>query len=236
MRLLPRTLYGQILLALVAGLIAAQSLGFWLMLDDRARLGERMRGAYAAQRIAGIISILDHAEPAERGRLIRALNVPPNHLTLEEPWGELAAPNGDDGKSFIELVTRELGQPIAMQVLSIKRAEYRRREEATEAMIRKVEPGQTNSERPISRRPHGGPALLSLTGQARLSDGAVLTFRQSLPQHNVEWPPRLLGLLAVLGVSVALLAVWAVRRMTRPLAELADAAAGLARNLDQLPL
>jgi signal transduction histidine kinase len=47
---------------------------------------------------------------------------------------------------------------------------------------------------------------------------------------------RLIALVAMTGIAVALLAGWAVRRLTRPLATLADAATGLARNLDQPPL
>jgi signal transduction histidine kinase len=57
-----------------------------------------------------------------------------------------------------------------------------------------------------------------------------------LPQPPTERPLRLLALVAVTGITVALLAGWTVRRLTRPLATLADAATGLARNLDQPPL
>jgi signal transduction histidine kinase len=72
--------------------------------------------------------------------------------------------------------------------------------------------------------------------QARLRDGAVVTFRHALPEPARDWPLRALGLLALLAVAVALLSGWAVRRLTRPLASLADAADGLARDLDQPPL
>ena len=44
MRLLPRTLFGQLVLALVAGIVLAQLLGTWLLLDDRLRFGERLVG------------------------------------------------------------------------------------------------------------------------------------------------------------------------------------------------
>ena len=83
------------------------------------------------------------------------------------------------------------------------------------------------------RLPH---PLIFVTGQARLSDGTVINFRHALPDSGVDWPVRLLGLLAFLGVSVALLSAWAVRRLTRPLASLADAATGLAQKLERPPL
>lgn len=231
MKLLPRTLFGQILLALFIGLIAAQSVGFWLVLDDRIRFGQRLLGSYAAQRIAGVIAILDRAEPTERNRLLHALNIPPTHLTLDEPWQnpEPADEHSADAQAFIQRVEKELGQelerPVALQVLSIRRPEGRRRDDMLD-----VRAPPADAARPGNRR---GPPLLFVVGQARLADGAVLTFRHGLPQQGGDWPLRLLGLLIVLGASVALLAGWAVRRLTRPLASLADAAAGLAHNLER---
>jgi len=224
-RYLPRSLFGQIVLALVSGLVVAHVVGAWLMLDDRARFGERLRGEYAAQRIAGLITLLDGTAPEERRRVVRALSVPPTRLSLDEPWraGGDASP---DAVAFLRRVLRELEQPVELQVLSIRRAAPR--------------PETRGSfERPHAphREAHAAPRhLVLVSAQARLADGAVLTFRQALPEAPGDWPLRALGLLALLAVVVALLSGWAVRRLTRPLSALADAADGLARNLDQPPL
>jgi signal transduction histidine kinase len=237
MKFLPRTLFGQIVMALFVGLIAVQAAGFWLMLDERTRLGERLIGGYAAQRIAGIIAILDEAEPEERTRLIRALNVPPAYLTLDVPWQKSTENETDEARLFMDRIQKEFTQPLTMQLLSIKRAENRRRDDPMNARMPKTETvlPENRGHRP-NRRDHGGSPLLFVAGQVRLSDATVLTFRHSLPQQNLDWPLRLQGLLTVLGISVALLAGWAVRRLTRPLAALADAASGLAGNLEQPPL
>src|SRR5690606_8596373 len=63
--------------------------------------------------------------------------------------------------------------------------------------------------------------LLLVIAQVRLADGAVATFRHAVPQTPPDRPLRLLALVAVTGLTVALLAGWAVRRLTRPLATLA---------------
>jgi signal transduction histidine kinase len=237
MRLLPRTLFGQILLALFVGLLAAQALGFWLMLDERVRLRERLGGYYTAQRIAGIISILDHAERADRARLLRALDVPPTRISLSQPWDGANRDDSEDAQAFMERIAAELDQPIRLQVLALKRAELRRRDEFGRRMPRADHPMFSADHEPgMGRRWRGGPPIVNLVGQAMLSDGEVLTFRHALPHPSLDWPLRLLGLLTVLGVSVALLAGWAVRRLTRPLEALSDAASGLARNLEQPPL
>lgn len=242
MTFLPRTLFGQILAALLVGLLAVQAVGLWLVLDDRARMAERLLGAHAAQRLAGMIAILDQAEPAERQRLVRALNVPPTNLSLGEAWGNPAAeasvygnPFGRllaqepwqaprpeavrDANAFVEQIAQELPHAMELRVLSIKWWEPRRHAAPADA-------GRLHLTRP----------LLSVVGQARLADGSVLTFRHSLPQRSLDWPLRLLGWLVVLAVAVGLLSTWTVRRLTRPLSTLAEAASGLARNLEQPPL
>lgn len=224
MRFLPRSLFGQIVLALVAGILVAQLAGTWLLLDDRSRFGDRLRREYAAQRIAGIITVLDAAPAEERPRLVRALSVPPTRLTLDEPWQASGAEPGPEASVFLLRVARELERPLPLQVLSIRhvpRAERR--------------PGR-DMERQDRHMRHDGPLVLLAVTQARLGDGTVVTFRHALPQPPSDWPLRLLGLLALLAIVVALLSGWAVRRLTRPLASLANAADGLARNLDQKPL
>ncbi len=235
MKLLPRTLFGQMLLALFVGLIAAQAMGFWLMLDDRARFGERLLGAYAAQRIGGVISILDQAGPGERTRLMHALNVPPTHVTLDEPWRTSNVVHSEGAQMFLEHVAKDLERPVPMQILSIQRAEIHRREDTPGIRAGRPEP-PPDGERPGMRHARGGPPILFVVGQARFSDGTVLTFRHALPQQGLDWPLRLLVLLVVLGGFVTIVAGWAVRRLTQPLASLADAASGLAHNLERPPL
>ena len=280
MRFLPRTLYGQLLLSLCLGLIAAQAAGIWLTLNDRARFGEGLLGAFAAQRVAGVITVLDQAAPSERARLVHALNVPPTHVNLGENW-QKSVDDNEDAKSFIEHVQMDLDHPIALQVISIKRAEPRRRDDAAsgsksgaagDASIgvsggappsassssagsvsadasQPDESGSTSSaasasadsrtpdsERRANRRQRLARPVLFVVGQARLTDGTVVTFRHSLPEPGLDWPMKLLGLLAILGISVALLSAFAVRMLTKPLASLADAASGLARDLDRTPL
>lgn len=236
MRLLPRTLFGQLLLALFCGLFAAQAAGFWLMLDERERVGERLLGAYAAQRVAGVISVFDQAGPAERARLLHALNVPPIHVSLSESWQDTGTAETDDADRFISRVMRDLDHPVPLQLLSIKRANLHHRGEGAGHgwPDAGVHPAGHEGAAGVPGREHR--PVLFVTGQARLGDGAVLTFRHSVPQQGMDWPLRLLAMLALLGLSVAALAGWIVRRLTRPLAALSNAATGLAQNLERPPL
>ena len=238
MRLLPKTLFGRILVAMFGGLLAVQSVGVWLMLEDRARFGERLLGEYVAQRIAGILVILDDAQPAERVRLVRALSTAPVRLSLDEQWHVGDRDESESAKAFVGRIDREVERPMSLQVLSIRtvdrRSENRQRDDA--GAVARRESGEALAAR-VERPGRGmrGPFLV-VTGQARLTDGAVVTFRRALPQPSLEWPIRALALLAVLGLFVAFVAGWALRKVTRPLASLADAASGLARDLNRPPL
>jgi hypothetical protein len=169
-KLLPRSLFGQIVLALVLGIVVAQLAGTWLLLDDRSRYGERLRGENAAQRIAGIITVLDDASAEERPRLVRALSVSPTRLALDEPWQTDGTETGPDAEAFLRRVARALERPVEMQVLSIRRMPLRPRAD-TYPMPRHAERfGE-----------HGRPLLLAVA-QARLGDGAVVTFRHASPE------------------------------------------------------
>jgi len=244
LRLLPRSLFGQILLALLVGLIAAQLVGAWLMIDDRVRLAGRVIGGYAAQRIAGIVSLLDEAAPNERARLVQALSVPPTRILLDEPWRAAGQAQSDDARAFAELLQQAIGQPRELQVLSVVIARDGRPREDRERFRPPVASGGrefgSGPMRDDGRLPHfkrGGRFPVQLVvAQIKLADGAVATFRHVLPQPPADRPLKLIALVAGTGIVVALLAGWAVRRLTRPLATLADAATGLARNLDQPPL
>lgn len=221
MRLLPRTLFGRILVAMFGGLLVLQAVGVWLMLEDRARFGDRLLGEYVAQRVANAIAIVDATAPAERGRMVRALSGRFTRYTLDEPWQAAGAVRSDAAGAFVARMERELENPRALQVLSIGQVDRL-----------ESEPPQAGHKAGGASR---GPFQL-VVAQARLGDGGVLTMRRALARPPVNWPLRTLVLLTALGLFVAGVAGWALRRVTRPLALLADAAAGLAKDLNRPPL
>ena len=63
MRLLPRSLFGRLMLVLSAGLILAQLLSAAINLVERDSLLVRASGMQPAQRIADIVTLLDSLTP-----------------------------------------------------------------------------------------------------------------------------------------------------------------------------
>lgn len=206
-------------------------------------------GGFAAQRIAGYVSLLDDADQRERPRLVRALSVPPTRISMGETWRDLSQPMSDDAHWFTQLLLRELAKPRELQVVAIVRSRPIREREGDGSRWfwqradgeKSAGPGEGAAE--LDRDSWRGPGKRGMRRpfnlmivQVRLAGGAVATFRHALPAPPQNQPLRLAALVAVSGLTVALLAGWAVRRLTRPLATLADAASGLAKDLNQAPL
>lgn len=232
MKWLPRTLFGQIALATFAVLLVVQLLGLWLLLEDRGRLNYKLLAEYAAHRMAGIATVLDLADAAERPRLAEALSVQPTTLSLSVPWARDRVDDSPDARLFAAVAARELERPLAIQVLALERID---------PLLAGLHPGPVardhdDDDHDEARGGRGRVFARTYVAQIRLHDGVVVTFHHLLPVPATDLPYRLIALLSLLGLSTAVLSIWAVRRLTRPLADIAQAASGLAGNLDQAPL
>ncbi|MHB1229933.1 MAG: ATP-binding protein [Halothiobacillus sp.] len=241
---LPKSLFGQILLALILGILAAFTVSLSLLLADRARLGERLLGDYAVQRIAQIIQIQNEATPVERRQLARWLSSPPTRLLSRQAWRKTekhpnAAQINGATNLFAERLRKALLTPIPIQVFAIQWEDYPRRPfeldtlaserlELPAPLWERTHPWQIKPLPP----PHEERFLLI---QAQLDDGSILTLRHALPPP-IQWPFRTMGWLLLLGLLVIIGIGWVVRRLTRPLDALAQAATHLPKHLDQPPL
>lgn len=241
-RLRPRTLFGQIALASFVVLLVVQLAGLWLLLDDRGKLNYKLLAEYAAQRMGGIASVLDQAAPAERPALVKALSVQPTTLTLALPWAADKVDSSPDAQRFADEAARQLARPLQIQMLALERIDAFLLGPRPAAGDRSSEHDKDDDDREAdahqsdehSRR--GKLFARSYVAQIRLQDGSVVTFKHLLPMPDNSLPLRLVALLVLLGLSTTVLSIWAVRRLTRPLVHFAQAAAGLAANLNQPPL
>lgn len=226
MRLIPRTLFGRLLLLLMSGLIVAQSIGIAIQLYDRGQVLHRAVGGHIAQRIGALVDLLQTLPEAERRRLVDALNLPPMFMSLDIPWRDQVADASDQIPFLVTLLRRYLPP------------NHRFRVEIEDAPMLSWEshnPGQ----RPWRHwRRHQGHMLAGRTFlvQVQLGDGAVLSVGQRVPKEVFTWPYRLLSILLILLLSVAGLSVLAVHWLTRPLALLANAATELGRDIQRPPL
>jgi signal transduction histidine kinase len=228
-RLLPSTLTGRLALILLSGLMAAQLLGAAILLSDRASAIYETSGMYAAQRVVGIVRVLDTLNPEQRHLILPALNTSSFQVAFGQP--PPAEPNVNDeslaATSLRAMLRNALGADRALRVAV--RA-------GTEHMGRMQPQGGPHSGMMRMMMPYAPPAGGAFTVQTRLRDGQWISIAQRLPDESIVWPWKLLVALGVLLVSVVALSLVAVRLVTRPLAVLGRAAEDLGRDIERPPL
>jgi signal transduction histidine kinase len=233
-RLLPRSLFGRLMLVLASGLVVAQLLSAAINLVERDSVLVRASGMQPAQRIADIVTLLDSLSPIERERIVGILNVPPLVVSLDRtPSSEDSESTGGARAAMFSAVLRTAlndDRPIRVAIGGPPP------EWASGA-------GRGRGQGPMSGGPMGGPGMhrfppdgVSFLIQVRLQDGTWATFNTQVTGASASLPWRVLLTLATLLVAVLLLSYIAVRWVTRPLQLLATAADELGRDINRTPL
>jgi signal transduction histidine kinase len=242
-RLWPRTLFGQLLLVLTAGLLVAQLLSAAINVAERERLVSGSYGQQGAQRMADVVRLLDSLGEPERQALVAVLRAPPLVLSLQATASlrdaDEAGAASWQAQGFAVRLQAALGDDRPLHVLAIEPVDRGARRGDDDAM-------RGMADRPGLRRGgmHGsghGPAAAwggaaRLQVEVRLQDGRWARFDSRLPEAPQALPWRLALTLAVLLASVLALSYGAVRWVVRPLQRLTDAAQALGQDLHSPPL
>jgi signal transduction histidine kinase len=232
MRLVPRSLFGRLVLVLLVGLAVAQLVSLAIHMHERGELLLQASGVRSAQRVADVVRLLESVGPAERRRIVDVLSAPPLLISLDR--GPI--PPGDEGEAksaraalFGAILRRSLGAGWPVEVTLAEAAQA--------DSWRMHGPGKGGMRMPFDPAMHGlAQQGLAFVSQVRLRDGTLVTFDSRLPQETASWPYRVLLSLAVLLAAVVALSLLAVRWAVRPLDAFADAATELGRNIDRPPL
>lgn len=233
MRLLPKSLFGRLVLVLFGGLLIAQLLSAYINFAERDRMLIRATGLQSGQRIAEVVKLLDTLGPQERQRIVTVLNIPPQVVSLEkapiEPGNVVTS--APQLSMFSTVLRTALGDDREIRVAMREVNDMQRPgfiPENREAMMDHQFPKFF-----MRRLMMGGVFFLT---QVQLSDGAWVSFDTHLPRESASLPGRLLLTLTVLLLAVLGISVMAVRWITRPLHVLASAADELGRDINRPPL
>ncbi len=234
MRLLPKSLFGRLVLVLLSGLVLAQLLTAFILLRDRGQVLYEAVRQNLILRTAGIVRLLDTLTPAERQRLLPLLSGPELQIALSPQ----ALPSED-----AETDSRLAADVVRLQLQS----RIPERREIRVSVEGSVMPSTMQG---MHRRMMGGPPMSGPWAYARgvhamaryfriqieLADGSWVRFERGLPEEMFDWPVTLLIALSVLLLSVILLSLFGVHSIVRPLRELRQAAEGLGKDIHQPPL
>jgi signal transduction histidine kinase len=219
MRLLPQSLFGRLVLVLLAGLILAQLLSTAISLSERDQALFSYSDQQWAQRDAAAVALMDSVNPEEQQRIASILTTPRLFVSVSArpPAGGDADEQAAD---FQGMLQKLLGPDRQVRVVVVQLTP------AQVAAAQSVKPGNG---------PVDVPRQHSIT-EVRLKDGQWMSFDHPRPWHVSDRPWRLLLSLAILLVSVILLSLLAVRWVTRPLSTLATAAGELGRDIRRAPV
>jgi signal transduction histidine kinase len=244
MRLVPQSLFGRLVLVLLAGLVLAQLASAYLNATERGQLLYRAGGMQLAQRIADIAKLLDSLAPAERRRIVQVFDAPPLAISLDRPpleQGDSRAESDVRLSLFAGLLRYALGDELPVAVIRSAGAPPPKPigpPPGGFAPGRFAPPGAPMMQHPMMRP---GPYAFAPDGaffvvQVRLRDGTPVTFDSYLSPQDQSIPLRLALTLVVLLGTVLVLSLVAVRWLTGPLSALATAAEELGRDIDRPPL
>lgn len=227
MRLVPRRsfpggLFARTVLVIVGGLIAAQILSALLLFDERSRWFLQGRIGRSSHRIADAVHVLDAQRPARRSEVAAGFMASGFALSVLDAPPTLPASDPtllDSAASLASELTRELERQDPARV------SVRFGSNPVPAISRGYDPFETRI-----------PATV-IEAVLRSGDGAHwYRIRFELPADVRGLPDRVLWDMGLQLVFLVLLLLIVVRRMTRPLSVLADAADRLGRNLDEPPI
>ena len=235
LRALPGSLYARMILLLVAGLVAAQFVSFWLFSDERSAVVAQTRNQQFVERLADLVQRLESETPVQRNATLAALQRGELRAQLISP--DQVSPLAPRGP-FLASLSNRLGGTREVRVGGGQGAGGGGGAGMGSGKGGGRSPGMGDPERFLSSSdaPSGARQHPPRNLDVRLQDGQWL--RVSLQRDSA--PPALtrdfyIQLLLAVGI-VAAAVVFAVRQATRPLHDLAQAAEHFGQNLDAAPL
>ena len=219
-RLWPHSLFGRMVIVLVAGLLTAQMLSLVIFLNERARVDLDTRALRVAQRISDAVKVFDSLSPAERPTLAPLISSRTFNVSVSPAAGSVAASEAET-------------DPTARMFSGALRAML-----GKERLIATGTQAAAGAEAPFDelRASFSGRPARPLFARVLLDDGTLLNFSYVPPSTMGGIPPRVwLALLAQL-VIIVILTLIAVHWATRPLSDLAAAAEKIGVKSDAPPL
>jgi len=228
-RLLPKSLFGQTLLILLGGLILSHAVGSWIYTMDREQAVRAVGGFAAAQRIANLTRLVQETPPERRERMVAALSDQSFRVSVSAQ--PPATTSGDDDAPVALAIKDFLVDRLSL------------------APARQPRVSAAGSDGPafggwhpmMGRGPmmHGfGPfgSFRDLQVAVPLPDGQWLSFATALPGSGPSFSRQFLLSMGIMAVIILGVSIWAVRRVTTPLASLSSAAERLGNDLNAAPM
>jgi signal transduction histidine kinase len=231
-RFLPQSLFGQTLLILLAGLVASHLVGSWIYTSDREQAVRAVGGFAAAQRITNLTRLVQDAPREWRERIVAALSDQTFRVSLAP------RPPAMDGRGDTPIA--EAIRDFLVEQLSLGPARQPRISAAIpDGPMFDGWHGPGMGRGPMAHGfggfgPFGG--FRDLQVAVPLPDGQWLSFATALPESGPSFSRQFLLSIGLMAAIILAVSVWAVRRVSAPLATLSAAAERLGNDLNAPPV
>ncbi len=218
---------------LLLGMFLAQLLSMAINILDRGRAFYRSTTLQVAEHIADIAKALDVVHPEERARIIRRLSDNRLAITLSgAPRSSDDASERSYARAFEAMLQRDLGSHWPVHVLLRQST----RQDAREPPFFPETPGNALDRYLTLRLFYLAPRGFSFVTHIQLHDGHWVTFSAKLPYEHIARLYILLPKLALMLAMAVVLLLIAVRWVTHPMKNMAQAALLLGQDLNHPPL
>lgn len=231
-RLLPKSLFGQTLLVLVAGLIVSLLVGSWIYTLDREQAVRAVGGLSAAQRMTNLTKLVQDVPREWRERIVAGLSDQTFRVSLSAqppaiaPSAEAAAV----AQAIKEFLVDQLSLgPERLPRVSAAPLDGR--------LLGGMGPMMGRGPMMHGFGGFGGfGGFRDLQVAVPLADGQWLSFTTALPESGSAFSRQFLLSMIVMAIVIFTVSFWAVRRVTAPLAAVSTAAERLGNDLDASPM
>lgn len=235
MNILPKSLFGRLVLVLLTGLILAQLLSAFILLRDRGQVLYKSIRENMIVRTVELIRLLDAIPSQNRQELIPILNSPElNIVLLNQPTSSALDTRESDITSV--MIKQQLLKRLKMDTdirVSIK-STFMERQMSTMHRRHMMDDNHMPGPWVYMHGLHNLARFFHI--EVQLTDGSWVSFERSVSDQLFSWPTRLVIVLSLLLFSVTILSLISVRSIIQPLRDLRLAADGLGKDIQQPPL
>jgi signal transduction histidine kinase len=225
-RLVPRSLAGRTVLTLLVGLTASHLLSMVVYSSERVESLVLADETQSIERIATIAALIDEVPVQWRQAIVEAANSPILHVSVAargDPPGALGG--GDPALAALLHQRLRAGPERRIQASLAEPAGV----EGDVAAIRWAQEAVVG----VLYGPlHGRVVRASIEA----ADGQWINFHSPVPDFHPTWAGHAGISALVMGSAILLLSFWVVRRLTRPLSQVAAAAERLGHDVEAPPL
>ncbi len=224
---LPKSLFGQTLLILFAGLAISHLVGAWIYTTDREDAVRAVGGLALAQRIANLTQLVEDAPNEWRDRIVAASSDPTFRITLSATPPDFGA--ADDRAPVSQVIEGFLADQLSQHNVQQIRVAVAGTSAPPFGFVH-------DHPMPMGPMMYAMGAWRGLDAAVQLVDGRWLSFATALPDTGPAMSWQFTFSMAMTAIIILAVSIWAVQRVTAPLGGIAAAAERLGKDVGAPPL